>query len=204
VTLEQDHIHDTGRIEAFSDGVFAIAITLLVIEIAVPEIHNGESLAEGLRDNWPSYLGYVVSFITIGVMWINHNHVFHDIARTDYTLKILNLLLLMSISFVPFTTAVLAEYMREDEQQTAAVLAYGATFTVNAILFNALWLYVSRTPGMLEKVVSETRVRSRTRRYLAGPLLYGITIPLAFIEPWISIGIYMALVVFYLIPPPED
>ena len=204
MTLEPGHVHDTGRIDAFSDGVFAIAITLLVIEIAVPEVHNGESLADGLRDSWPSYLGYIVSFITIGVMWINHNHVFHDIARADYTLKILNLLLLMSIAFVPFTTAVLAEYMREDEQQTAAVLAYGATFTVNAILFNALWLYVSRTPGMLEDVVSETRIRSRTRRYLAGPLLYGITMPLAFIEPWISIGIYSALVVFYLIPPPED
>jgi TMEM175 potassium channel family protein len=204
VTLEPEHVHDTGRIEAFSDGVFAIAITLLVIEIGVPEVHEGGSLADDLRDQWPSYLGYVISFITIGVMWINHNHLFHDIARTDYTLKILNLLLLMGIAFVPFPTAVLAEYMQEDGDQLAtAVVAFGGTFTVLALLFNALWLYASRTPGMLESVVSEQRIRTRTLRYLPGIFLYGITIPLAFVEPWISIGIYAGLSVLYLIPVPE-
>ena len=204
MTLEPGHVHDTGRIDAFSDGVFALAITLLVIEIAVPEVHDGGSLAEGLRELWPSYLGYVVSFITIGVMWINHNHVFHDIARTDYTLKILNLLLLMSIAFVPFVTAVLADYMRDEDYQEAAVLAYGATLTVNAIFFNALWLYAARIGDLLEPVVTERRIRSRTQRYLLGPLMYGVTLPLALIEPWLSIGIYTALAAFYLIPLPEE
>jgi uncharacterized membrane protein len=203
VTLEQDHIHDTGRIEAFSDGVFAIAITLLIIEVAVPEVHEGGSLAEELRDQWPSYLGYVISFVTIGVLWINHNHLFHDIARTDHTLKVLNLLLLLGVAFVPFPTAVLAEYMREDDQLATAVVAFGATFTALAVLYNALWLYVSRTPGMLESVVSEQRIRARTYRYLPGILLYGITIPLAFVEPWISIALFAALAVLYLIPTPE-
>jgi TMEM175 potassium channel family protein len=203
VPLEPEHIHDTGRIEAFSDGVFAIAMTLLVIEIGVPEVRDGGSLAEELRDQWPSYLGYVISFVTIGVMWINHIHVFHDIARTDYPLKVINLMLLMGIAFVPFPTAVLAEYMQDDDELATAVVAFGATYTVLAVLFNALWLYASRTPGMLESVVGERRIQSRTRRYLPGIFLYAITIPLAFVEPWISVAIFAGLAAFYLIPVPE-
>ena len=98
----------TGRLEAFSDGVFAIAITLLILEIGVPHVPADGSLWRALRELWPSYLSYAISFVIIGVMWINHHNLFRDIARVDHYLLVLNLLLLMSISFLPFPTAVVA------------------------------------------------------------------------------------------------
>ncbi|MGB2694540.1 MAG: TMEM175 family protein [Dehalococcoidia bacterium] len=194
------HHSDTQRLEAFSDGVFAIAITLLIIEIAVPHVRPDGSLTRGLLDLWPSYLGYVISFLTIGIMWINHHHMFKDIVRVDHTLLVLNLFLLLGIAFVPFPTATLAEYLREGEHQVEATLAYGCTFVVLALLFDALWLYPSWRMRLIDAHVSEARVRSRTLRYLPGPLLYGLGLPLAFISPWISLSIFMGLGVFWLLP----
>ena len=200
-TLTSDHHSDTQRLEAFSDGVFAIAITLLIIEVGVPEVHAGESLAGALRELWPSYVGYVVSFLTIGVMWMNHHQMFRDIERTDHTLTVLNLLLLMGVAFVPFPTALVAQYLREDsEQRLAATLAFGGTFTVLAVIFNLLWLHASRWGKLLDEHVSASRIRSRTLRYLPGAALYGVTLPLAFITPWISLAISAALAAFYLLP----
>ena len=106
---------NTIRLEAFSDGVFAIAITVLVLEIGVPHVAARESLPQALRHLWPSYFGYAVSFLTIGVMWINHHAMFKDIDRQDHVLLVLNLLLLMCISFLPFPTAVVAAYVRDGE-----------------------------------------------------------------------------------------
>lgn len=197
---DEDYHRDTQRLEALSDGVFAIAITLLIIEIGVPHVEGSEKLGDALLRLWPSYFGYGVSFITIGVMWANHHQIFKDVAKTDHALTVLNLLLLMCIGFIPFPTAVLAEYMRNDDQMLDAVLLFGATFAITATVFNGLWVYVTRHRELIDEHVSEARIRSRTRRYLPGPLLYGVTLPLAFISPWISIAMYGALAVFYLIP----
>jgi uncharacterized membrane protein len=194
------HHYDTQRLEAFSDGVFAIAITLLIIEIGVPHVTTEESLTDALLDLWPSYFGYVVSFLTIGVMWINHHHMFKDIARVDHTLLVLNLLLLLSIAFVPFPTAVVAEYIREGEHQREAALTYGATFVVIAVCFDVFWLYASRGMRLIDEHVSTARIASRTRRYLPGPLMYAAGLPLAFVSPWLPLGIYAALAVFWLLP----
>jgi uncharacterized membrane protein len=194
------HHSDTQRLEAFSDGVFAIAITLLIIEIGVPHVEPGGSLQDALVDLWPSYFGYVVSFLTIGVMWVNHHHMFKDIVRCDHNMLVLNLLLLMGVAFVPFPTAVLAEYLKESDFRLEATLLYGSTFVVIAIFFDAFWLYASRDRRFIDAHVSEERVRSRTRRYLPGPLLYGVTLPLALISPWISLGVYAGLALFWLLP----
>jgi uncharacterized membrane protein len=194
------HHTDTQRLEAFSDGVFAIAITLLIIEIAVPDVRADQSLTQALLDLWPSYFGYVVSFLMIGVMWINHHHMFKDIVRCDHTLLVLNLLLLLGVAFVPFPTAVVAEYVREGEHELEAALMYGTTFVVIAVFFDAFWLYATSRPGLIDQHVSEARIRSRTRRYLPGPLLYAVALPLAFVNPWISLGIYAGLAVFWLLP----
>ncbi|MBD0355512.1 MAG: DUF1211 domain-containing protein, partial [Rubrobacteraceae bacterium] len=102
--------NDTGRIEAFSDGVFAIAITLLVIEIGVPHLDEeseGTTLIEALLQQWPSYLGYAISFLQIGVIWANHHNRFRFIVRSDHILLFLNILFLMCVAFIPFTTALL-------------------------------------------------------------------------------------------------
>lgn len=159
---------NTQRLEAFSDGVFAIAITLLVLEIGVPHVAPGQSLAAAMRHLWPSYFGYAVSFLTIGVMWINHHAMFKDIDRQDHVLLVLNLLLLLSISFLPFPTAVLAAYMRDSDHRLAATLTYGITITVIAIFFQLLWLYASIGRRLIDEHVSETRVRSRTIRFRRG------------------------------------
>ena len=196
------HHYDTARLEAFSDGVFAIAITLLIIEIGVPHVGEGQSLADALRHLWPSYIGYALSFLTIGIMWMNHHHMFRDIERTDHSLIVLNVLLLMCISFIPFSTAVLVAYLQDDELPRA-MLAYAATLTVTAILFNAMWLYAAFVGKLIDPHVSETRLRSRTVRYLPGPILYALAIPLSFWNPWASFALIVALAVLFLLPIPD-
>ncbi len=197
------HHFDTQRLEAFSDGVFAIAITLLIIEIGVPHVDANQSLSHALLRLWPSYFGYAVSFLTIGVMWINHHHMFRDIIRVDHTMLVLNLVWLLGIAFVPFPAAVVAAYLRSDSHRLEATLMYGTTFVVISVFANALWLYSSFGMRFIDEHVSIARVRSRTLRYLPGPLLYAITLPLAFITPWISLGIYAGLAVFWLLPLSE-
>jgi uncharacterized membrane protein len=197
------HHQDTARLEAFSDGVFAIAITLLVIEIGVPHVDADQSLAHALRELWPSYAGYAVSFITIGIMWANHHGMFKDIERTDHSVLMLNLVLLMCIAFVPFPTALVADYLREGSHEREATLAYCITFTCTAVAFNALWLYAWKRPHLLDDHVSKARLRSRTLRYLPGPMLYGATIPLAFASHWAALALIGALALLYLLPLQE-
>jgi uncharacterized membrane protein len=197
---DQSYHADTARIEALSDGVFAIAITLLIIEIGVPHAESGQGLGEALRDLWPSYVGYALSFLTIGVMWLNHHEMFKDIERADHTVKVLNLLLLLCIAFVPFPTAVLAEFIRDEDHALAATLAYGLTFTITAIIFNAMWLYASWQRSLIDDHVSEARVRARTRRYIFGPMLYAAGLLLAIVTPWLAVGLWCALTAFFLLP----
>ncbi len=200
-----DGSEGTGRVEAFSDGVFAIAITLLILEIGVPHVGENQSLWHALRDLWPSYLVYVISFVVIGIMWVNHHNMFREITRSDHYLLVLNLLLLMCISFLPFPTAVIAAYMRDSpHERTIAVMFYGATFTAIAVAWNALWLYVSHGRRLIQPDVSDDRIRTRTRRNLMGPILYGLTVPLALLSAWISIAIYAGLALLYLLPTGEN
>ena len=156
---------ETTRIEAFSDGVFAIAITLLILEIRVP--HEVPDLTNALTHLWPSYLAFFASFATIGVMWLNHHRLFTLIHRTDDGLIGLNLLLLLGITWIPFPTAVLAEHLREEGGRVAAVL-YGGSFFLIAIVFNVLWRY-----AVAKKMVhAHVDVPAITRQYSIGPIAY--------------------------------
>src|SRR5713226_10354308 len=127
---------ETQRVESFSDGVFAIAITLLVLELKVPPAGNSQ-LSTLLIRQWPSYVAFLASFAFIGIMWINHHRLFTLIRRSDHTLLVLNLLLLLGVTVVPFPTALLAAYLGHPEQRTAAIF-YNSVFVVIAILFNVL------------------------------------------------------------------
>src|SRR5436309_14245655 len=118
---------ETNRVEAFSDGVFAIAITLLILTISVPS--HGEHLGHELIDLWPSYVAYAVSFLTIGIMWVNHHTLFRNFARVDRPLLLLNILLLMLIAFVPFPTRVAAEFVHSEGNRREAAFLYGLTMT---------------------------------------------------------------------------
>jgi uncharacterized membrane protein len=193
----------TQRLEAISDGVIAIAITLLVLEIHVPEEKGNAELLRALADQWPSYFGFALSFITIGIMWANHHHMFHDIQRVDHTLVVLNLMLLMSISFVPFSTAVLTTHLEEEEGRFVATLLYGGTFLFTAVLFNVLWYYASWDRRLLMPTVSDTRIRKRKTRYIFGPVLYGLALPLAIVSPFAALGTYVFLAAMFLLPIEE-
>ena len=134
---------ETNRVEAFSDGVFAIAITLLILAVGIDGAPHGDlgSISTGL---WPAYLAYAASFLTIGIMWINHHLIFRQFARVDGPMLILNVLLLMLIAFAPFPTRVVAEFARSGADRRDAALLYGLTMTITAICFNVLWFYGSR------------------------------------------------------------
>jgi uncharacterized membrane protein len=189
---------ETSRIEAFSDGVFAIAITLLILEIKVPHRDQG-SLVAGLLHQWPSYVAFLLSFAYIGVMWINHHRMFTHIKRFDDVLLVLNLLLLLGVSVVPFPTAVLAEHLDTPDQRTAAVV-YNATFIAIAILFNILWRYaVAR--HLLDKAVTASVAGNISRQYAFGPVMYLACLALAWVNVRASIAANISLALFFALPP---
>lgn len=189
--------NETSRVEAFSDGVFAIAITLLILEIRVPAAGSPGSLGSALARLWPSYLAFLVSFFTIGVMWLNHHRLFTVIQRSSDGLLGLNLLLLFGITFVPFPTAVVAEHILH-EGRTAAIF-YSGTFVVISIVFNVLWQYVVRR-GLLGPAVDHRMVHGISRQYAFGPLCYLVALVVAWFSPTTSVVINLGLAIFFAIP----
>lgn len=188
---------DTNRLEAFSDGVFAIAITLLVLEFKVPP---GDSLGLGLPRLWPSYLAYAISFIVVGAIWINHHAMFDWIVRADHKLLVLNTLHLMFIAFLPFPTAVLAEAFHARSGQDTATAFYAGTLTVIGSLVTAMWWYAASHRELLNDTISPERAKAIGRRFLIGPTGYGLATILAFVNPWISIALFIALNAYFLWP----
>jgi uncharacterized membrane protein len=189
---------ETSRIEAFSDGVFAIAITLLILEIKVPHRDQGFSCSRSLHQ-WPSYLAFLLSFAYIGIMWINHHRMFTHIKRSTDVLKILNLLLLLGVTIVPFPTAVLAEHLGGPDQRTAALI-YSATFIVIAVAFNLLWRYAVSRRLLHEHVVMESAV-GLSNQYAVGPLLYAVCLAIAWFNVRASVVANTALALFFVLPP---
>jgi uncharacterized membrane protein len=198
---------DTGRLEAFSDGVFAVAITLLALNIHVPTTAELRAqhvqLLGALLQQWPIYLAYVMSFTFILIMWINHHTMFRLIARCDHTLLILNGLLLLAVVVVPFSTALLADYVVSPtlgDQRTAAAV-FSGVYLVIAVLFNAVWLYAAHEHRLIDPHVPRRAVEARTRGYRFGPLLYLIAFAAAFISVPVSLGINITLALYFALPP---
>ena len=150
---------DTGRTEAFSDGVFAIAITLLILEVGVPESEFG-NLWHGIAHQWPSYLAYATSFITIGGIWLIHHAIFRRLQYANRPLMLINLALLMAVSFLPFPTKLLAEAIHDRGAERAAVIFYGATLLVISLLLSALWGVISRERDLLKPEVSGQEINA--------------------------------------------
>jgi TMEM175 potassium channel family protein len=189
---------ETARVEAFSDGIFAIAITLLILEIKVPKQDAGQ-LATALLHQWPSYVAFLLSFAYIGIMWINHHRMFTHIKRSTDALLILNLLLLLGVTAVPFPTAVLAEHLGHPGERTAA-LVYNATFVVIAVVFNVLWRYVVRRGLLHEHAILGTAVNISSQ-YAVGPLMYVACLVIAWFNVRASIAANAALALFFALPP---
>jgi len=194
-------VSETNRIEAFSDGVFAIAITLLILQISVPaELREGVTLRRALLSLWPSYLAFITSFFTIGVMWINHHRLFSLIQRSDHVLLVLNMLLLLGVTFVPFPTAVLAEHL-QDEHGLAAGMFYAGTFFFIALTFNVLWRYSTKQGRLLGSDTDFVTVRAITKQYAFGPLFYIALFLVANFSPTASLVGSFLLGIFFALPP---
>ncbi len=191
---------ETARLEAFSDGVFAVAITLLVLGIQVPRgILEVDKLLGALLNQGITLLAFVTSFATIGIMWINHHRLFTHIKRTDNILLVLNLLLLLMIVFVPFPTALLTEYAVRPGQHLAAAV-YSGTFVITAICFNAIWRYATHKNRLLGKNADPHAVRAISNQYLFGPVLYAVAFGLAWISAPASIVLNLLLALFFAFP----
>lgn len=162
---------ETSRLEAFSDGVLAIAITLLVLEISVDPA-GYDHLWRALGNEWPSYLAYVTSFLTIGGVWLAHHALFSRLRLVDSVLLRLNLLLLMVVAFLPFPTALIAEALRAGDGERAAVVVYGVTSGVIELLMASANRYVARNPDLLAEGASKPRLEPRRGGLRA--TLYGL------------------------------
>src|SRR5688572_27932785 len=166
--------NETARVEAFSDGVFAIAVTLLILEIRVPETVQHDGLRSALAHLWPSFLAFLASFMTIGVMWLNHHRLFTLIHKCDDGLIAFNLLLLLGITWIPFPTGLLAEHLLGPDSRVAGIV-YATSFFVIAIVFIVMWRYAVRS----RLVVEHLNVKAITRQYALGPIMYGVLIGIA-------------------------
>jgi uncharacterized membrane protein len=186
---------ETGRAEAFSDGVFAIAITLLILAVGIDQQLAEGDLKHQLLHLWPAYIAYAVSFVTIGIMWVNHHTVFRHFARVDRPLLLLNILLLMFIAFTPFPTRVVAEHAHSDSDRKAAALLYGITMTCTAISFFAVWIYGSRR--LLRPDADPREVSGITRSYLPGAPTYATATLIALVSPIASLIIFGLIALFY-------
>jgi uncharacterized membrane protein len=189
---------ETVRLETFADGVFAIAITLLVLEIHVPPAGTS-NLGAAILDQWTSFAAYIISFLTIGVIWVSHHQMFALITRTTPSFLYLNVLFLMPVAFVPYPTALVAQHIQEPDSRTVAVLLYGAVSVVIALMFNVLWSYANS-----HDLAGEGRMRVQmvqvARGFRLGPLAYfGATVA-AIINPFVSMAIFAALAVYSMLP----
>jgi uncharacterized membrane protein len=188
---------ETGRVEAFSDGVFAIAVTLLILAVGIEQSIAKGSVAHQLLHLWPAYIAYAVSFLTVGIMWVNHHQIFRHFVRVDRPLLLLNILLLMCISFTPFPTRVVADHATNDSDRKAAAILYGLTMTLTAICFFSVWIYGSRR--LLRADTDMREVSGITRSYLPGAPTYALATAIAFVSSITSLIIFGALAIFYAI-----
>jgi uncharacterized membrane protein len=195
--VEEAVAKETNRLETFADGVFAIAITLLVLEIRIP--NPGEDLGKALFNQWPSFAAYVISFLTIGVIWVSHHQMFTIIRRTTPTFLFLNVLFLLPVAFVPYPTALVADHILEPQGRTTAVLVYGALSVLIALMFNVLWAYAFRNrlvvPGR-----GANQAQQVARGFIVGPLVYLAATLLVFVSPLLSMAGFAALAVYWMLP----
>jgi len=187
----------TARMEAFSDGVFAIAATLLVLEFTVSSGPKAPPLGSQLLHLWPSYLAYVTSFVTIGIIWMNHHHTVSLLARTDRTMLFVNNLLLLTVAFLPFPTKLVAQFLRGDGEQAAA-LAYAGTLVMMAMLHQVWWGYARRDRRLIAGETPDSALRAVDRAYRPGVPMYGAVFVVAFFTPLGAVLLTFAIAAFYL------
>jgi uncharacterized membrane protein len=188
----------SARFEAFSDGVLSIAATLLVLELHVPDVTV--DMGGALLAQWPSYAAYVVSFATIGIIWVNHHQLFAHVRRVDRTLLFLNLALLMVASLIPFPTAILGRFATAAHDSQLAAAIFGGLMILMSIAFTALWRHVTADAKLLGRHLDPHRARQESALFSVGLLAYIGGVGLAFVSAQLSLLVYGLVALFYVFP----
>ena len=184
---------ETTRLETFSDGVFAIAATLLILDV-----HRARgSVTQGLLHAWPSYLTYAISFLTIGIIWVNHHTVMAQIGRADRTFLFINVVFLMIVAFSPFPTRVMADTLRSGSR--AGAFAYGLTFTLMALSYAAMWFYAATGDRLLRPDADPRVVSGITRSFKPGSAIYGLATLSALASAYLAVALFAAIALFYVV-----
>ncbi len=188
---------ETARLEAFSDGIFAFAITLLVLNLRDP-VHDGLSLLGGLRADWASFFALVTSFVTVPIMWMNHHNMFNYIRRTDRRFMLLNGLLLLFVVLTPYTTSLVAAHIADADAKAAAAV-YAGNFLFLSFVWNGLWRYSRSGHRLLGVHVSAEQAETIARQYLVAPLSYGAALVVSPISGVASVAIILAVAGFFAV-----
>ena len=193
------------RLEAFCDGVFAIAITLLILEVKIPHVQETGpgDLALRLRHLWPAYGAYALSFVIIGIYWANHHYICRYFVRSDHAFNLLHVLFLMCIAFIPFPTAILGQYVTHPEAQRAAVAFYVLGMLLPAMAWLLIWWYASHDYRLLEPNLDREFVTRLTWQFIVSNLLYAGALAIALWLPLVSLTVCIGLTLLYLLPPPK-
>ena len=193
-------VNETSRVETFSDSVFAIAATLLVLTLHVPSTHSSDAaLWHQLIVRWPTDVAFVISFLSILIIWSNHHGEFNVIQRVDHTFLLLNGTLLLGITATPFTTTLLAANLGHASERVGALIYSGALLFVS-LAFVALWLYASRGRRLLTPGITSAHIGAVTRQFAFGPAAFALAFALAFASAKLSVAMLVAIEVFYAIP----
>jgi uncharacterized membrane protein len=197
-TMRAHPSSEISRIETFSDGVFAIAITLLGVSFKVPTLAHG-SLLGALVRQWPSFLGFATSFVVIGIVWVNHHRLFTHVRRVSHGLLMWNGLLLMAVALIPFTTELVATYIGHEGERDAAMV-YAASLLFVTLAFNLLWRHMTRRRRLVDHHIAALAVRRINLQYGFGPLLYLASLLIAFVSALASVILDVAFAAFFALP----
>ncbi len=200
-SLQEAGEKDTMRTEAFSDGVFAIAITLLVLDLKVPPLHllsEGKTLASFLKEQWHAYLAFTVAFANILIMWVCHHNIFTRIKKTDGVFMYINGLLLFTVTIMPFSASLLSEYIRTPHAGIAGAVFAGTIF-LNCLSFNLLWNYASWRRRLVGKDIHPQVIREIRNNGFIGLPFYIAAVFIAFFSPFLSIAICTGMAVFFAV-----
>jgi len=188
----------TGRITAFSDGVFSIAITLLVLNLHVPTVPG--KLLDQLRTQWPSLLSYLLSFVIVGIYWVAHHNMFHYIKRSDRPFLWINILLLMCVAFIPFPAGLLGQY----SGQRISLITYASSLILTNLMLSLLWWYATSNHRLVDQDIDPHFVRTVNRRNMTAPVVYLVSIGLSFLSPLASLIVFFLFPLYYIIPSHID
>lgn len=186
----------TSRVEAFSDGVFAVAITLLVLQFIVPDVQSGKLLT-ALLGQWPQLVTYIASFLTVGVVWVNHHAIFRGLRAVDRTIQFINLVLLLCVVLVPYPTELLGRYLNSTPNGSVAAAFYAVVMTAMSISFQVLVGWALTHPHLLRPEVKARSLRSVIPRFGVGLVTYAASIALAFVSAQLVVAIYGFTAVYY-------